>query len=75
MKTLYLLTTKGLGDHYVLANNPDIAEKELITKLTDADYGFYGDRQVTDIKILAKELTDFVEKPNFSGKETKIIIT
>lgn len=70
---LYLLTTK-LGEFYVVATTATIAEEYLIEQLDKADYGFFNDRKVTNIKILAEKVTDFpAGKPNFSGGANLLI--
>lgn len=66
--TLYLLTTEGLGDFYLVALSPNEAKERLETCLNKADYGFFDKRKITNIKILADEITDFPEgKKHFSG--------
>lgn len=73
MKKLYLLTTVGLGSHYVFAEDAAKAQTTLESALDKAAYGFSKDREVTEIKILASELEIKYEKPWFTGKETKIL--
>lgn len=60
---LFLLTTDGLGDYYIIAETPNDAEKLLETQLNEADYGFSRDRVIRNIKILTNEI-----KIAFNGK-------
>jgi hypothetical protein len=63
---LYLLTC-GLGDYYVIAKTTTDAETYLRLMLNKADYGFSHQREVKNIKILAKEIKCFpADKPFFS---------
>lgn len=65
---LYLLTTAGLGDFYVVEKCPTSAEKRLINLFIASDYGNPRRRLVTNIKVLSNELYNFPEnKPNFSS--------
>jgi len=72
---LYLLTTEGLGDFYLVANNPLEAQKKLEGELNKADYGFDYKRKVKVIKHLAEELKDSFGQGelNFSSKNNLII--
>ncbi len=73
---LYLLTTKGLGDFYSVARNPNEAELKLKALLDKADYGFSDKRKVENIKLLAEELDAFPEgKPFFSSGNNLIFPT
>ena len=71
---LYLLTTNGLGDFYVIAENSNDAEVRLNGLLNKADYGFSGGRTVRNINILAEEIKEFPKgKPNFSSEQRLIL--
>jgi len=71
--TLFLLTTK-LGDFYVLSNSATEAQSFLIRSFNSAEYGYYGDRQVSNIKILANEIHNFPSnKPNFSSGDNLLV--
>lgn len=73
---LYRIETKGLGDFYVVEKSPNDAIAMLESLLGMADYGFYGDRKILSIKILADEVNEFPEgKPNFSSKNNLILST
>ncbi|MBU0846979.1 hypothetical protein KKH23_07280, partial [Patescibacteria group bacterium] len=50
---LYLLTSDGLGNYYMLAESPDDANKKLRASLREAEYGFHAQR---NIEVLAKEV-------------------
>ena len=64
---LYLISTKELGDFYVLSEDPTKAAEQLNEALNKADYGFRSQRKIVSIKILANEIYDFPEgKPLFS---------
>ncbi len=54
---LYKLTT-GLGDYWVIANDPTQAEHKLTTILDVADYGLTKKRIVTQINLIADEIKD-----------------
>jgi hypothetical protein len=51
---LYLLTTAGLGDYYIVAKDPTSAESSLSKLLYSQDYGSSISRVVNNIKLLAK---------------------
>lgn len=75
MNKLYKLSTRGLGEFYVVAMNPELAESALIDKLADADYGITDYRKVEEIIWLSDEVYDFANKPFFSNKDNRLIIT
>ena len=77
MKNLYLISTSGLGQFHVIANDPTEAEKALIKIFDDQDYGFKKDRRVTNIEWLAEAFKpDYRDgkKPFLSDKETRLLI-
>lgn len=75
MKNLYLVSTRGLGQFYVIANDPTEAEKALIKIFDDQDYGFKKDRRVTNIQWLAEAFKpDYNKKPFLSDRETRLLI-
>lgn len=51
---LYLLSTVGLGDYYVVAEDPTSAESILSKLLYSQDYGYSNSRIINNIKLLAK---------------------
>lgn len=54
-KELYLyLVTNRIGSFYVVSSDPTSAKERLEAMLKQADYGFSGDREVKEIKILSK---------------------
>jgi hypothetical protein len=77
MKKLYLLTTIGMGQYYVIAENPSEAECALISTFEKQDYGFYEKRKVKNIEIVAESFVpDYRNKeiPNLSGNEKLLIV-
>jgi hypothetical protein len=72
--TLFLITTAGLGDFYVLATSADKACDMLAVRFQEADYGFDDHRRVTLIKPLTYEQTRLSGKPFFSNKNNTLII-
>lgn len=71
---LYLLTTHGLGDFYLVSKDPNEAEIKLTELLNKADYGFRYQRKVENIKLLAEKLGEFpVGIPNFSSENRLIL--
>lgn len=77
MSNLYLVTTKGLGEHYVVAADPAEAENALLAIYNKQNYGYSSDRKITNIKILAESFRpDFRDKENpyLHDKETKLLI-
>jgi len=70
---LYLVTNK-INSFYVLANDPTEAEKKLMARLEAADYGFYQDRVVKKIELVACEVTNtFNGRPFFCGGNLLIL--
>ena len=57
-KVLYRISTRGVGDFFVVARSLDEATDTLRGRLEDAEYGFYGDRKPTCIDIIAEERLD-----------------
>lgn len=71
---LYLLSTVGLGDFYLISPDPTSAERLLESLLNKADYGLSDKRKVIRISILTSELGEFPSgKPNFSSGNKLII--
>lgn len=74
MSNLYLLSTVGLGDFYIISLDPTSAENLLKSLLSKADYGISDKRKVKNISILASELGEFpAGKPSFSSGNNLII--
>jgi|CXWL01.1.fsa_nt_gi hypothetical protein len=49
----------GLGIYWVVANDPTEAESKLMKLLNAGDgYGFYGNRTVNEIHLIADQITD-----------------
>ena len=48
----------GLGEWFVLAEHPTAALEKLHKHLDKQDYGITSRREVQDIHLLAKEMTD-----------------
>ncbi len=73
---LYLLTTKGLGDFYMVADSPSDAENTLREELDKANYGYEDNRDVLNIQFLAKELESLrAEEPLFFSSKNNLILT
>ena len=74
-QTLYLLSTEGFGEFYIIAKTATEAQTKLETELNRADYGFSNARRVTNIKILAHEIGIRNERGelDFSSKNQLII--
>lgn len=75
LRKLYLLSTVGLKDFYVVSTSSTEAEQKLKQMLDQESYGYSSDRKIKNIQILSEELYDFPEgKPNFSSGNNLIII-
>jgi hypothetical protein len=71
---LYLLSTKGLGDFYLVSKSPNDTKYKLGEMLDKADYGFRADRKINNIKLLADEIMNIRENtPNFSSGNKLIL--
>lgn len=70
---LYLLTN-GLGDWYVIADDPTSAQKDLESRLELEDYGFYQKRPVTNIQLLAQELTSGLNQKWFFSSSHNLLL-
>ena len=67
MKELYLVTTVRHNSYYVIATDYTSAAQKVIQALNDADYDFEKYRVVSEVKLLAHEITEFPKgRPNFS---------
>lgn len=77
MKNLYQLTTRGLGDYYVLANDPTEAQDALKRIFNDQKYGSTDDRRILNIKWIAeafdRSLAD-EKKPFLSNDSQRLFI-
>ncbi len=76
MKDLYLLTN-GFGDYYVIAHDSTKAGQALTKFFNDNDYGTNSQRQVTNVKLLAKGIKPYTTdqtKPFLSGDERLFIV-
>lgn len=62
---LYRVESKGLGTHYSVAPDAETAY-QLYKKVWDkADYGFYTDRDLVSVRVLAEEMDSPVKgRPN-----------
>ncbi len=73
---LYILTTSGLGDFYLVAKSPNDAESKLKILLDKADYGIREKRKVENIRLLTEELGEFpTGRPNFSSGNRLVLET
>lgn len=72
---LYLVSTSGLGEFYIVGSDPTQAEEKLLELLKQADYGTLSKRTVVCIKFLAQELSSFAGKPNFTSDKKLILQT
>ena len=62
MKNLYKLTTRGLGDFFVVGCDPTQAINELNSRLNKDRYGFSDDRIVIKTEFLSKEIDKYPTK-------------
>lgn len=60
---LYLLTTSGLGDFYLVAKSSNDAQNLLKKLLDEAGYGISDCRKVINIRIVAAQL-----EPSYSDR-------
>ena len=72
MKKLFRLTTKSVGDFYVIDVDSTSAEKKLLEILNTEKYGFSSDRYVTNISIITEEIEN--PKMQLSSKTKRLII-
>lgn len=72
---LYLLSTQGLGDFYVVSESPNDAIAHLNKLLDIADYGFTDRRKVINTKLLSEEVYEFSDtgRPFFSSGNRLIL--
>lgn len=54
-KCLFIVTTRGLGDFYVIAGSFDQAAEVVRAELDAQDYGYFNDRLVTTVKFVCKQ--------------------
>jgi uncharacterized protein YtpQ (UPF0354 family) len=69
---LYRLTN-GLGVYFVVATDPTAAQAKLYERLNRGDgYGFYEERKVSDIHLIAEQITE--DSFGLSGKLKKLLL-
>lgn len=73
MKKLFKLTTKGVGDFYVIAVDSTTAENKLLEILNTEKYGYSLDRYVTNISIITEEIEN--QKMQLSSQTKRLIIS
>lgn len=66
-KTLYKLITQGLGEFYVIEDDPTKAQTKLYQQLAEQDYGLTDKRKVNTIEVVAEQNLDSSGGIWFSG--------
>lgn len=77
MTNLYFVTTQGLGDFHILANDPTEAQNALKKILDEQNYGTSDSRRITNIKWLAEAFGQALQdksKPFLSDKSKRLLI-
>jgi hypothetical protein len=59
---LYLVTTERCGGYYVIAESFDNAKNSVKEMLDKADYDFSQYREVVNVNLVSKEITNIIEK-------------
>ena len=54
-KQLFIVTTRGLGDFYVVSVSFDLAAQFVKDELDAQDYGYSGARVITNVKFVCKQ--------------------
>lgn len=74
-RVLYRITTKGVGDIYVVARSFDEAAKKMEERLDASQYGFSGDRKPSSIDIIAEERLNYLHEDRqfFSDGDNLIV--
>jgi len=54
-KKLFIVTTRGLGDFYVVAGSFDQAAQLVNDELDRQDYGYSGARDIVNVKFLCQQ--------------------
>lgn len=54
-KQLFIVTTRGLGDFYVVAGSFDLAAQLVKDELDAQDYGYSSARAITAVKFVCKQ--------------------
>ena len=75
-RVLYRITTKGVGDIYVVARSFDEAAKKMVERLDASQYGFSGDRKPSSIDIIAEERLNYLHEGGqfFSDGDDSLIV-
>jgi len=55
-KSLFRVMTRGCGIFYVIATTFDYAAGEVTRELDAQDYGYSGDRVVTNVEFICREM-------------------
>ena len=71
-KHLYRIKNK-IGEFYIVARSFDEAAEELMERLSNANYGYFLDRNVPNIEHLAEE-SFYDDKQAFSDDEANLIV-
>lgn len=75
MKSLYLITTRGLGDFYVAAGCTNSAEIALENAFHKHKHGSRDSRKIINIKWIASEMNvDDIVTP-FSSRDNNLLIS
>ena len=70
---LYKLTNK-LGSWWVIAKDPTSAQEDLEGRLNLEEYGFSNERHVTEIKLIANELTSGLNQKWFFSSGSTLLL-
>lgn len=70
---LYKLTN-GFGNWYVVETDPTAAKLALEHRLTKEDYGFFKDREVCNIEVVAKMVKPALNSKWFFSNGCRLII-
>ncbi len=70
---LYLCTTKGNHNYYVIAEHPTQAKENIEKCLNDTDYHFSMEREIKEIKLLTKAIYIWGNKP-FISDDNRLLL-
>lgn len=72
-KKLFIVSTRGVGDFYVIAGSFDQAAELIKDELDNQNYGYSNDREVVSVKFICQQHF-YNGKRYFSGDNKNLLV-